>query len=139
MAYRHRKYQRSRSMRQRKGEHGFTLVETLVGLAILSAVLIATYSGVSNALRTANRVAERQAAVNRVQQEVDQLRRQHTMRAQLLQGETDSYRWRISVKAVQGPNGRSVVPFRIVGHLFSKSVEGRLVTIVDTIVLAGRR
>jgi type II secretory pathway component PulJ len=122
-------------MSRRRGELGFTLVEALVGLAILSAVLIASYSAVSSAFKTVYRVAERREAIERVQQEVDVLRRQPITREQFFGGETNSYRWRVSLEAVQGPVGRSVVPFRIVGRLVSKSVNGRSEIVVDTIVL----
>ena len=114
-------------------------METLVGLAILSTMLIATYSGVSSALKTAIRVAERQAAVERVPQVVDQLRRQPFVRTQSLGGETDGYRWEVSVESAQGPVGRQIVPFRIVGSLVSKRAGGGLVTVVDTIMLGRGR
>lgn len=119
----------------RHGELGFTLVETLVGLVILSAALIASYSTISNALKTAARVAERREAVEIVQQQVDAARRQPSMRAQFFEGETESYRWRVSIEAVQGPVGRAVIPFRIVGRLISMGADGRSETVVDTIVL----
>jgi prepilin-type N-terminal cleavage/methylation domain-containing protein len=126
-------------MSRRQGERGFTLVETLVGLAILSAVLIASYSAVSGALKTVFLVAEKRAALEKVQQQVDILRRQPPMREQVFGGETKSYRWRVSLEAVQGPNGRrSVVPFRIVGRLISKSRNGRSEIVVDTVVLGQR-
>jgi type II secretory pathway component PulJ len=122
-------------MSRRPGEMGFTLVEALVGLAILSAVLIASYAAISGAFKTVHRVAERREAVERLQQQVDMLRRQPVMREQFLGGETARYRWRVTLEAVQGPAGRSVVPFRIVGRLISKSVNGRSEIVVDTIVL----
>jgi type II secretory pathway component PulJ len=122
-------------MSRRRGELGFTLVEALVGLAILSAVLIASYSAISSALKTVYRIAERREAVERVEQEVDALRRQPIMREQSFGGETNSHRWRVSLEAVRGPVGRSVVPFRIVGRLVSKNANGRSEIVVDTIVL----
>jgi prepilin-type N-terminal cleavage/methylation domain-containing protein len=122
-------------MRRSQGELGFTLVETLVGLVILSAALLASYSTISNALKTVSRVAERRAAIEMVQQQVDFVRRQPLTRAQSFEGETESYRWRVSVEAVKGRFGRSVIPFRIVGRLMSKSVDGRFETVVDSIVL----
>ncbi len=122
-------------MSRRRGERGFTLVEALVGLAILSSVLIASYSAVSGAFKTVYRVVERREAIGRIQQEVDTLRRQPVMREQFFEGETNSYRWRVSLEAVQGPAGRSVRPFRVVGRLVSKSVNSRSEIVVDTIVL----
>lgn len=125
-------------MKLRQGELGFTLVETLVGLVILSAALLASYSTISNALKTASRVAERRVAVETVQHQIDSVRRQPSMRAQVLEGETASYRWRVSVQAIKGPVGRSVIPFRVVGRLISKSVDSRSETVVDSIVLGWR-
>jgi prepilin-type N-terminal cleavage/methylation domain-containing protein len=122
-------------MMQKRGELGFTLVETLVGLVILSAALVASYSTISNALKTAFRVAERREAVEIVQQQVAAVRRQPSIHAQFLEGETASYRWRVSVEAVHAQIRHAVRPFRIVGRLTSKSVDGRSETVVDTIVL----
>ena len=122
-------------MNRRRAELGFTLVESLIGLAILSAVLIASYSAVSSAFKTAFRVAERREAVEKIQQEVDVLRRQPFMREQSVGGETNGYQWRVSLDAVQEPVGRSVVPYRIVGRLGSKGADGHSEVVVDTIVL----
>jgi type II secretion system protein I len=72
---------------------GFTLIEMLVGLAILSAALIASYSTVSGALKTASRLAERRVAVEAVQHEMNMLRRAPTIRVQSIEGETNAYQW----------------------------------------------
>lgn len=116
---------------------GFTLIEMLVGLAILSAALIASYSTVSGALKTASRLAERRVAVEAVQHEMNMLRRAPTIRVQSIEGETNAYQWRVSVEVVQGLPGKVALPFRIMGQLSSKSIHGHTETVVDTIVVAG--
>ena len=125
-------------MKRGQGETGFTLVETLVGMAFLSAVLIASYSTASNALRTASRVAERQAAVNSVQQQVDTLLRQPSLGAQSLEGTSGGYRWRIDVHALNAPIEWLVIPLRIQGYFINKGIDGRAETILDTVVLRRR-
>lgn len=135
MAHGNGQHQRSRPLRRRKGERGFTLLEALVGLAILSAVLIASYSAVSSALRTAYRVAERREAVAKVQEKADELRQQPFLRPATFQGETDGYQWHVTLERLQAPAGRLVVPVRIVGWLTGKGTNGRSETVVDMIVL----
>ena len=125
-------------MRGRDSERGFTLVETLVGMAILSASLITTYSSISNALKATYRLAERREAVDKVQQQLDILRQQLFMRVEFIEGETNAYKWQVSVELMRTLSSKNVMPFRIVGKLTSKSIYGRPETVVDTIMI-GRR
>ena len=125
-------------MRERHSERGFTLVETLVGMAILSASLITTYSSISNALKATYRLAERREAVEEVQQQVDMLRQQPFIRVEFMEGETNAYKWQVSIELMRMPSSKNIMPFRIVGQLTSKSIYGRPETVVDTIMI-GRR
>jgi prepilin-type N-terminal cleavage/methylation domain-containing protein len=113
---------------------GFTLIEALVAMAILSAALVVSYSTISNALRTTFRVAERRAGVEQVQQQLDLLRQQPFLRPQIFEGETTAYKWRVSVEAVQEIVGKNILPFRIIGRLTSKSAPDRTETVMDTIL-----
>lgn len=122
-------------MSSRHGELGFTLLEALVGLAILPAMLIVSYSTASSALRTAFRVAERKEAVQKVQELADMMRRQPSPRRQFIAGETNGYRWHVSMEAIQGTAGHPLVPIRIMGRLVSKGVNGRPEIVVDTVIL----
>ena len=122
-------------MRPHNGSAGFALVETLVGLAILSGVLIATYASLSQALVVVQRLAERRDAVQQVQQQVDALRRQRLLRAHLMTGSTSSFRWSVSVERAGGTQSRMVMPFRVIGRIARKPDGGTPETVLDTVLL----
>ncbi len=122
-------------MKRRREESGFTLIETLVGLAIFSGVLIAIYAALSSALNTASRIVARQEAVDAVEAEFRRLRAETVKPADRWDGETSSYRWTVAVSAVPGNSSHGLLPLRISGHIVRKAGAGLPELVADTIVL----
>jgi len=122
-------------MTPRRAEAGFTLVESLVGLAILSSVLIATYVTVSNAINAATKSALRREVIITVEQSIDKLK-SGTLRPGLSAGgQTASYRWGVVVMQMPGFTRRMVIPLRIVGWISRRTGDGDPEVVVDTVAL----
>lgn len=117
---------------------GFTLVETLVALAMLSGVLVATYAALSQALATAVRLHQRAAAVAAVEQQAAALRLRPAGSMPELRGETPAYRWRLSAAALPGAPAAAraaAVPYRLLGVVIRKAGAGHGEVVLDTIIL----
>jgi prepilin-type N-terminal cleavage/methylation domain-containing protein len=117
------------------GTSGFTLIETLVALAILSGVLIATYAALSNALVVAARVADRSEAVAQLERQVALLQRRTLGAALSIEGETPAYRWRLSARPIPAGSGSVVIPVRITGVIRRKVATRSDEIAFETIVL----
>ena len=126
-------------MIRRKAERGFSLVETLVGLAILSGVLIATYAAMTTALTAAYRIMIRQQAVEVVEREFSLIRARQSFPSKTLEGETAHYAWRLTVE--KGPLGMtaSIIPYRVTGVIARKGGDGVGEVVFDTILLGRRK
>lgn len=125
--------------RRRQREGGFTLVETLVGLAILSGVLIATYGALAQGLQAARHVAERRAAVAAVEQQVEALRLQPLDRPVDRHGEAGRYRWMLAALPLQDAGRRSVIAFHVTGRIIPGAGHEHAETVFDTILLGPGR
>ena len=120
-------------------EAGFTLVETLAGLAILSAVLMSTYSALSTSLALAHRVIARRDAVAAVEWHVSHLRSSEMAHEQVLSGQAGSYQWTISVEAFAPGRAGSMSLMRVTGRIRASAVRARAFeTVLDTLVVGPR-
>jgi len=122
-------------MTRETGEEGFSLVETLVGLSMLSAVLITTYGVLSSSLAIAFRIAERSEAVDQVLKQFDELRQHPLTIAEEFNGETAGYRWSLSSRGYGGDKLRMIVPFHVVGRIARKVAGAPADVVFDTVLL----
>lgn len=125
-------------MTERPSESGFTLVETLVSLAILCGVLIATYSALVDALSATARVAARRQAVAAVAAQVEMMRAGRAVPVGTAQGVTHSYRWWVRVEPLPVPAGTWLHPLRITGEIAALDGAAAPEAVVDTVTLDGR-
>lgn len=119
--------------RGRRSCRGFTLVETLVSLAILSASLIVTYSAVSGALALANRIIARDEVIGILTAAAADMRTHQLTALHGLKGETAAYSWSLSLTPMRAG---SIVPLHVVGVITGKRQGAEPEIILDTIFLA---
>lgn len=114
---------------------GFMLVEALAALAILSAVLIATYAALSSALSVSARVALRRDAVFAVERQVEALRSGGRLQAGVSRGVAGPYRWRVEVSLLAAAPGQRLRPLRVLGQILPDHGKSAAETVVDTVIL----
>ena len=122
-------------MNPRSGNAGFALVETLVAIAILTGVLIATYASLAHALSLAAVVRARQEAVDGVVRMANDARALGPAGVYTRDAETPFFRLRLSVSPVSGATQTPVLPLRIVGRISRKRDPVSAETVLDTIIL----
>jgi general secretion pathway protein I len=85
-----------------RNERGFTLIETLVALAILAVTLVALYEAMGTGFRTFDKAADLEEAVLIARSQLDRvvaLRRIPEQR----QGTAGAFTWRIQVQPAKDP------------------------------------
>lgn len=93
------------------GARGFTLIETLVALAILAVLLVAFYETMGTGFRTLDRAALIDEAVSIAQSELDRAVAQRRIPDER-QGRAGRHAWRIEPRPFRGP--AADVPLRAV-------------------------
>lgn len=78
-------------------ERGFTLIETLIALAILAVTLVAFYEAMATGFRTFDMAADVEEAVLIAQSQLDRVVALRRIPGQA-QGSAGAYRWRIDVQ-----------------------------------------
>lgn len=88
-----------------RGDHGFTLVETLVAFVIMAAVTTMLYRGVSNGLR-ASRVADRaEAALLVATARIATLGVETPLQEGRLEGRDGEFAWDIAIRPYLAADG----------------------------------
>jgi general secretion pathway protein I len=80
-----------------RAERGFTLIETLIALAILAVTLVAFYEAMGTGFRTFEKAADVEEAVLIAQSQLDRVVALRRIPEQT-QGSAGVYRWRIDVQ-----------------------------------------
>ncbi|MFM9862880.1 MAG: prepilin-type N-terminal cleavage/methylation domain-containing protein [Micropepsaceae bacterium] len=94
------------------GQRGFTIIESLVALAVLAITVVALYEAIGTGFRTFDRAAEVEEAVLIAQSELDRIVALRRL-PDVLQGtvEDTSFRWRLDVAS--GAKAQQLVSLKL--------------------------
>lgn len=119
-------------------EDGFTLIEAIVSLVILSAAIIAALNIFTTSLTAIQKIEQRQAVMIAVEQAITRLKLSPSLKDTTLSGEAAGQRWSISVSPLF-PTGvaphMTIRPFRVTAKE-EHGPGGRQEVIYDTVILA---
>lgn len=119
-------------------EDGYTLVEALVSLAILSGAIVIAFNILATSLRGIKRVETEQRVLAAVEDEFVTLRMQRTLKREEIAGRTGETAWKIVVTPLLADGAEPdlrVRPFRITATVDGKETANPQV-ILETILLA---
>ncbi|WP_421695356.1 PulJ/GspJ family protein [Aestuariivirga sp.] len=127
-------------MRNRPGQAGFTLIETLVGFVVLSSALIMSFAVLSDALRVTTHMAAQETAFREIDKQIARLRLARQLTAGRSEGALPSGRWTLTITPVAARPQAGAMPvsaFRVTGRFIPANVVGEGRILADTILLSG--
>lgn len=121
-----------------RSERGFTLVEALVGLAILSGTIIVAFETLSVALRNLQRAQAERRLIDDLMRQISEIELEPKLDGLRREGKATEGNWTIAVVPLADTVAKSVrIPFRLIGTVSPQiGQEPRIV--FDTVVLRTR-
>jgi general secretion pathway protein I len=93
-----------------RGEHGFTLMETLVAFVILSLAMVALFRAVSDTAAGFGKIERHAAALEIAQSLLEAAGADQALAARNEAGTAVAFRWQRHIRPYRPPDGRSTSP-----------------------------